>query len=149
MKINNITLVVLSSAIALAGCGQGGERVNEPSQEQTNVSQQANVPQQAVVKDEGKGTGQVYEGTLSGVISDSMCGKGHSGMGELGKDPTVCSQKCVEQGAKFVLVEEKSGDVYNLSDQKKPAKFAGQSVSVEGHIDPAEKAIHVHSIKAK
>jgi predicted small lipoprotein YifL len=143
MKINNVVLVVLSSTIALAGCGQGGEMANKPSQEQTHA------PQQAEVKDEGKGTGQVYEGTLSGVISDSMCGKDHSGMGELGKDPAVCTQKCVEQGAKFVLVDEKSGDVYNLSDQKKPAKFAGQSVSVDGHIDPTEKAIHVHSLKAK
>ncbi|MBX9771207.1 MAG: hypothetical protein K2X29_07535 [Candidatus Obscuribacterales bacterium] len=141
MKIHNLLPAVLSSAIALTGCGQGAERANEPVQTETT--------QQAEVKDEGKGAGQVYVGTISGVISDSMCGKDHSGMGDLGKDSVACTQKCVEQGAKFVLVDEKSGDIYKLSDQKKPAKFAGKGVSIDGHIDPAEKAIHVHSLKAK
>lgn len=66
-------------------------------------------------------------------------------MGELGKDPAACTKKCIEGGAKYVLVDEK-GVVYALSNQDKPADFAGAQVAITGHIDPTEKSIHVHSL---
>jgi len=40
-------------------------------------------------------------------ISDSMCGKSHSGMGEMGKNPKECTLGCVKSGGKYVFV---SGD---------------------------------------
>lgn len=129
--------------ITLAGCGQ--------TQQNTETNQpQANTATETGSSTTGGDTNsnKVYEGTLSGVISDSMCGKDHSGMGELGKDPVACTNKCVEQGAKYILVTD-SGDVYQLTDANKARELAGKPVSIEGHIDPKEKAIHVHSIAAK
>lgn len=129
--------------IALAGCGQT-EQKSASSGQQTSTATDTG---SATTGNEAN-SGKLYEGTISGVISDSMCGKDHSGMGELGKDPVACTKKCVEQGAKYVLVSD-SGDVYRLSDAGKAKELAGKPVSIEGHIDPKEKAIHVHSIAAK
>ena len=89
----------------------------------------------------------IYEGTIRGVISDSMCGEDHSAMGEIGKDAALCTKKCVAGGATYVLVDEQ-GVVYELSDQKRPEAFAGMPVVIEGHIDPKRKHIHVHSLAA-
>ncbi len=36
--------------------------------------------------------------TLTGQISDSMCGKSHAGMGEMGKNATECTAGCVKAG---------------------------------------------------
>lgn len=90
-------------------------------------------------------TGGVYLGTVNGVISDSMCGKDHSKMGGATTDPAACAAKCVAGGAKYVLVDAK-GDMYGLSDQDKAKEVAGKQVAITGHIDPAEKSVHVHSI---
>jgi hypothetical protein len=43
--------------------------------------------------------------TLTGRISDSMCGKDHSAMGEMGKNPKECALACVKGGAKYVFAE--------------------------------------------
>lgn len=134
-------IVSIGCLIVLSACSQG-EQNTEP--DGTSVTTGAEIGTSA-----GQSGGKAYEGTISGVISDSMCGKDHTGMGELGKDPIDCTKQCVERGAKYVLVDEKSGDVYNLSDQRKATDFAGKTVTVAGHIDPAEKAIHVHSLKGK
>lgn len=140
-KINILMAVCL---IVLAGCGQA-EQTTGSSGQQTSTSTES----QATSTGAEPSGGKVYEGTISGVISDSMCGKDHSGMGELGKDPVACTHKCVEQGAKYVVVDSATGDVYKLSDAKKAKDFAGKAVSIEGHIDPTEKAIHVHSMMAQ
>jgi hypothetical protein len=136
-------ILTVACMMVLAGCGQP-EQKTETSEQQTNTATEAG---SATSTTEGNSE-KVYEGTISGVISDSMCGKDHSGMGELGKDPVACINKCVEQGAKYVLVSD-SGDVYQLTDTKKAKQLAGKTVSIEGHIDPKEKAIHVHSMAAK
>lgn len=50
--------------------------------------------------------------TLTGQISDSMCGKSHAGMGDMGKNPKECTAGCVKAGGKYVFV---SGDkVYEI-----------------------------------
>lgn len=133
-----INILMAACLIVLAGCGQT-EQTTESSGQQTSTTTSTGT--------EPSG-GKVYDGTISGVISDSMCGKDHSGMGELGKDPVACTQKCVEQGAKYVVVDSATGDVYKLSDAKKAKEFAGKPVSIEGHIDPQTKAIHVHGIRS-
>lgn len=69
--------------------------------------------------------------TFVGNISDSMCGLKHMMPGMSDKE---CTVECVEGGSKYVLADPVSGKVYQLSDQKKPAPFAGQKVKVAGTL---------------
>ena len=80
--------------------------------------------------------------TFTGVITDAMCGKDHSMMGI--KPDAKCVAECVKQGSKYALVV--GDDVYDLSDQKTPEKFAAQKVNVKGTLDG--KTIQVQSITA-
>lgn len=80
--------------------------------------------------------------TFTGVITDAMCGKDHSMMGV--KPDARCVTECVKQGSKYALVV--GDDVYDLSDQKTPEKFAAQKVNVKGTLDG--KTIQVQSITA-
>jgi hypothetical protein len=80
--------------------------------------------------------------TFTGVITDAMCGKDHSMMGV--KPDAKCVAACVKQGSKYALVV--GDDVYELSDQKAPEKFAAQKVNVKGTLDG--KTIQVQSITA-
>jgi hypothetical protein len=81
--------------------------------------------------------------TLTGIITDEMCGKDHKAM-NMGTDPK-CVTECVKgMGSKYVLVS--GSDVYVLSDQKTPEKFAGKKVTVSGTVDG--KNIQVSSIAA-
>ncbi|MBI4951387.1 MAG: hypothetical protein HY908_05100 [Myxococcales bacterium] len=144
--------LTLAGTLALAACGDGGAKPTVSAQPEKPATQAATPPGPSTTvaaspqpfASAGEG---VHEGTIRGVISDSMCGKDHGRMGDDGKDPAACTKKCVAAGAKYVLVDD-DGAVYALSDQKKPEAFAGKPVVVEGHIDPKAKAIHVHSLKA-
>ena len=86
--------------------------------------------------------------TLTGQISDSMCGKSHTGMGEMGKNATECTLGCVKAGGKYVLFDTATMTIYLLDDQQKPAQFAGKKVKVTGTYDKATETIHVTDIKA-
>jgi hypothetical protein len=85
--------------------------------------------------------------TLIGTISDEMCGKdGHARM-QMGPTDAECTTACVmAHGAAYVLDDGKN--VYTLSDQKTPEKFAAQKVKVVGTLDARTKTIHVDSIAA-
>jgi Protein of unknown function (DUF5818) len=78
--------------------------------------------------------------TFIGNISDKMCGANHM-MTEARK----CTLECVKMGSSFVLVDAQ-GKVYDLSDQKKPEKFAGEKVKVTGTLKG--DTIEVSSIEA-
>jgi hypothetical protein len=80
--------------------------------------------------------------TFTGVITDAMCGKDHSMMGV--KPDAKCVTECVKQGSKYALIV--GDDVYELSDQKTPEKFAAQKVNVKGALNG--KIIQVQSITA-
>ena len=80
--------------------------------------------------------------TLTGVISDEMCGADHKMMNV--SPDSKCVTECVKMGSKYVLLS--GGKVYILSDQKTPAKFAAQKVTVSGTVDG--KNIQVSSITA-
>ena len=73
-----------------------------------------------------KSSGQAFYGR----ISDDMCGLKHT-MGGSDKD---CTKSCVKGGSSYVLADLKNQKVYNLSDQQKPAAFAGQDVKVVGTL---------------
>jgi hypothetical protein len=77
--------------------------------------------------------------TWTGVVSDSICGLKHSDPSD---EAAMCVKKCVEGGAKYVLVSR--GKVYQLSDQSKFAAFAGRSVKVSGTLHG--NAIQVASV---
>ena len=84
--------------------------------------------------------------TLTGQISDSMCGKSHSGMGDMGKNPKECTLGCVKDGGKYVFV---SGDkVYAIKNQSLAAlaASAGANVQLTGDVDQDGKTITVAKI---
>jgi hypothetical protein len=68
--------------------------------------------------------------TVSGVISDSMCGKKHM---MPGKSDAECVRECVKAGSKYILVV---GDrLYTLNANPQTiAPFAGKQVQVQGEI---------------
>ena len=83
--------------------------------------------------------------TFTGVISDEMCTAGHAAM-RMGPTDAECAVACAEQhGSSYVLLVGKS--VYTLSDQRTPAGFAGQRVTVTGVLDAKGQTIQVDSIK--
>lgn len=86
--------------------------------------------------------------TFTGVITDDMCANtaGHSTM-RMGSTDAECARACVAaHGASYVLYTD--ANVYVLSDQKSPDRFAGQRVTVTGTLDAKTKTIRVESIAA-
>ena len=83
--------------------------------------------------------------TFTGTITDNMCGKaGHSQM-QMGPTDAECTTACVgAHGATYVLYDGKN--VYMLSDQRTPEKFAAQKVRVIGTLDGKTRTIQVDSI---
>src|SRR5712671_5437783 len=68
--------------------------------------------------------------TLTGVVSDSMCGTSH-----MAKDMSSaeCLRMCVKKGTKYALVVDKS--VYTLEGHEAELdKYAAQKVSVTGSV---------------
>jgi hypothetical protein len=79
--------------------------------------------------------------TLTGTVSDSLCGKTHS----MGGSAAECTRACVKGGASYVLV---AGDkIYTLKGDKTAIdKFAGASATVTGTTNGS--VLTVSSIKA-
>ena len=85
--------------------------------------------------------------TFTGVITDSMCAKADHSQMQMGPTDAACTLACVDvHGAMYLLYDGKNA--YMLSDQKTPAKFAGQKVRVVGTLDAKSKTIQVESITA-
>lgn len=84
---------------------------------------------------------------FTGTITDSMCANGdHSGM-RMGPTDAECTTACVDaHGATYVLYDGRN--VYELSNQRMPEKFAGQKVIVIGTLDAKTKTIQVESMTA-
>jgi hypothetical protein len=78
--------------------------------------------------------------TITGVITDAMCGNDHKMMNVT--PDSKCVTECVKMGSKYALMA--GSTVYTLSDQKTPEKFAGKKVAVTGTVDG--KNIKVASI---
>ena len=85
--------------------------------------------------------------TFTGVITDDVCARdGHAGM-RMGPTDAECARLCVMlHDAKYVLANGK--EVYALSDQQAPEKFAAQKVRVVGRLRAEGKIIQVESITA-
>jgi hypothetical protein len=88
--------------------------------------------------------------TYTGEVMDSACAKIGSHEAMTKNDPKItakdCTIACVQHGAKYVLYDAATKTVYQLDDQKKPARFAGAKATVTGTLDAATRTIHVISI---
>jgi|SRR5665213_1247858 len=68
--------------------------------------------------------------TLTGVVSDSMCGANHMAKN---LSPADCLRMCVKKGTKYALVVGK--DVYTLEGHEADLdKYAAQKVSLTGTL---------------
>ena len=75
--------------------------------------------------------------TLTGVVSDAMCGRTHM---IKGKSDAECLRECVRQGAKYALVSGK--DVYTLvGHEAELDRYAAQRVTVKGRVNGATVAV--------
>ena len=72
--------------------------------------------------------------TLTGKISDSMCGASHAGMGS-NMSEHDCTVACVKAGAKYVFVS--NGKVYKIANQDDAdlAAHAGHTVMLTGTMN--------------
>jgi hypothetical protein len=78
--------------------------------------------------------------TLTGVVSDSMCGAHHMAKD---KSPAECARMCVKQGMKYALVV--GNKVYTLDGHEAGLdKLAGEKVTVKGKV--AGDSVAVQSI---
>jgi len=85
--------------------------------------------------------------TFSGTITDSMCPIADHSRMRMGSTDAECAIACISaHGAMYVLYDGK--EVYTLSDQQTPEKFAGKKVTVTGTLDARTKTIQVDSITA-
>ena len=81
--------------------------------------------------------------TFTGVITDTMCGAKHTMMKDQPDDK--CIKMCVKGSSEYALFDGRN--VFKLSDQSKPAKFAAQKVKVTVTLDPKTKSIKISSIE--
>jgi hypothetical protein len=75
--------------------------------------------------------------TLTGMVSDSMCGAKHMAKDKSAAD---CTRECVKQGSKYALVVGKK--VYTLEGHEAELdKLAGMQVTVKGNVSGETVAI--------
>ena len=85
--------------------------------------------------------------TYTGVITDSMCGANHAHMQISPTDK--CVRECVRMDKgkwKYALLVGK--DMYVLSDQQTPEKFAAKKVTVTGTVYQKTGILKVDKIEA-
>ena len=84
--------------------------------------------------------------TYTGVITDTMCGARHT----MGITPDAkCVRECVKMDPnkyKYALLV--GNDIYVLSDQQTPEKFAAQKVTVTGTLFEKTKILKVDKMEA-
>ena len=101
-----VVTLLLAAGMAVAQCG-------------------GSAPKAKPAKGEGK------QQTLTGIVSDSTCGRKHAMMP--GKSDAECTRGCVMKGAKYALVV---GDkVYTLEGPAEELdKLAGEKAKVKGTV---------------
>jgi hypothetical protein len=86
--------------------------------------------------------------TMTGTISDSMCGRSHKAMTEHGTAKMTdadCTKACVAKGAKYVFVS--GSKIYEIDNQDFAglAEQAGQTVKLTGSVSGDK--VHVSAIE--
>ena len=83
---------------------------------------------------------------FTGTIAESECANGDHSHMRMGPTDAECTKACVDaHGATYVLYDGKN--VYTLSDQRTPEKFAAQKVRVVGTLDAKTKTIQMESMR--
>jgi hypothetical protein len=78
--------------------------------------------------------------TVNGWVSDSKCGaKGANAGAE------ACTKKCLDGGAKMVIVTDKDQKVLTVDNPDVLKDHVGHHIAVTGHVGP--DSIHVESAK--
>src|SRR5882724_6299154 len=84
--------------------------------------------------------------TFTGIITDSECSTADHSHMRMGPTDAECVTACIsEHGGTYVLVDRKN--VYALSNQKTPEKFAARRVTNIGTLDAKGNTIQVESIR--
>jgi hypothetical protein len=90
-------------------------------------------------------TAATAQQTFKGTITDNMCAEADHSRMRMGPTDAECTIACIHaHGASYVLYDGK--EVYALSDQEAPEKFADKKVTITGTLDPATKTIRVDAI---
>jgi len=80
------------------------------------------------------------ETTVNGYVTDSGCGvKGASA------EHAACTKKCLEKGAKLVVVTDEDKKVLTVENPDALKGHEGHHVAVTGHV--TGESIHVESMK--
>ena len=77
--------------------------------------------------------------TITGWISDSMCGAKHMGTG------ADCVKKCIDSGLKPVFVDPNK-QVWSIDNPDAVKAFYGDHVTVTATTDAAKKSVHIDTI---
>lgn len=83
--------------------------------------------------------------TFTGVITDTMCGADHKAM-NVSPDPK-CVLECVRHDKKNKFALNDGKNVYTLSDQQTPEKYAGKRVKITGTLYEKTKILRVDAIE--
>ena len=84
--------------------------------------------------------------TFTGIITCTMCSKDHKAMGI--QPDEKCVRECVQhdKNSKYALLE--GANMWVLSDQQTPEKFAAKKVNIKGTLYEKTKILKVDSIEA-
>jgi hypothetical protein len=80
------------------------------------------------------------DSTITGYISDSMCGAKHAGTG------AACVKKCIDGGMKPVFVDDAKKQVWAIDNPDSVKNFYGSHVSVKATADATNKSVHIDTI---
>jgi hypothetical protein len=78
--------------------------------------------------------------TFTGEVTDSICASNGSHdqmiarMPSMGHDKETCTKQCAQLGAKYVLLDDATKEVYTLDDQARAQVFAGHKVRLSGTL---------------
>ena len=85
-------------------------------------------------------SGEGSQQTITGEVTDTLCAptRSHAGMmgkmQNMGNNAASCAQQCAKIGAKYVLLDNETGKVYQVDDQAQISQFAGRHVKVTGTL---------------
>lgn len=78
--------------------------------------------------------------TVNGWVSDSKCGAKGANAGA-----AACTKKCLNEGAKMVIVTDADQKVLNVENPDALKGHEGHHVAVSGHV--TGESLHVMSVK--
>lgn len=84
--------------------------------------------------------------TYTGVITDTMCNRDHKVMNV--SPDSKCVKDCIGDGKTYKYALLTGENIYTLSDQETPAKFAARRVVVTGVLYEKTRILKVESIQA-